>query len=224
MDGRELEMELVVSDDGSHTIRIPSLKEHYHSHKGAIQECAHVFIKMGLEQFPEDASLRIFEMGFGTGLNVLMTAINARSRSIYYKSIEAFPLDRDMISRLNYPAQIGTSEAIRLFGDIHDANWQLDVKLIENFVLHKQHTGLQELESETGFDLIYYDAFAPHAQPELWTMDVWNKLFEMMNPGGILVTYCAKGQVRRDLQSAGFDVERLPGPPGKREMLRAQKA
>lgn len=216
-------MELVVSDDGSHTILVPALEEHYHSHKGAIQESKHVFIKTGLESFPDDASLNIFEMGFGTGLNVLMTALNAKSRRFYYHSIEAFPLEESMISQLNYADQIGTKDAVLLFDGIHEASWDTEVQLTDNFVLHKQHIGLQELDSRGGFDLVYYDAFAPHAQPELWTIDVWTKLYSMMNLNGILVTYCAKGQVRRDMQAAGFKVERLPGPPGKREMLRAKR-
>lgn len=223
MENRALNPKIVQSADGSHTLRVEELKEHYHSHKGAIQESRYVFLQMGLDLFKESADIRILEVGFGTGLNALLTAIQKQRGRVHYTTLETFPLSSDLISELNYPELLKAENARELFVSIHDAPWEQDVHVCDDFILIKKNCPVQFFDSELGFDLVYYDAFAPHAQPELWGPDIWERLYSMVNSNGVLVTYCAKGQVRRDMQAAGFKVERLPGPPGKREMLRARR-
>jgi tRNA U34 5-methylaminomethyl-2-thiouridine-forming methyltransferase MnmC len=222
MEKGTLKFDLIESGDGSHTLRVEALKEHYHSHKGAMQESMHVFIKMGLGQLPARQEIAILEVGFGTGLNALLTCLKGTA-SVQYTALETNPLPRELVSRLNYPQLTGDDRASDLFLALHDAPWNASVEITAGFNLEKLTAPIETFTSHKQFDLVYYDAFAPHAQPELWTPAIWKRLIGLMNPGGVLVTYCAKGQVRRDMQSAGFQVERLEGPPGKREMLRAQK-
>lgn len=223
MEKRELKTELVESGDGSHTLKVEELKEHYHSHKGALQESLYVFIEKGLREFDQADHVSILEVGFGTGLNALLTALDQKRPSVKYCSLETFPLKWELASQLNYPKLIQDESAEKVFEDMHLAAWNSEVSLMDGFVLQKLNNSLQEFGTDLKFDLVYYDAFAPHAQPELWEPAIWEKLFNIMNNGGVLVTYCAKGQVRRDMQAAGFKVERLDGPPGKREMIRARK-
>lgn len=220
MERNKLNPELVVSEDGSHTLRIESLKENYHSHKGAIQESLYVFIEKGLEHH-DAAKLTLLEVGFGTGLNAFLAAQS--QKEIDYHTLEPFPLESSLISALNYPELVESDSRKPSFMSIHNATWNEGVNLGDSLQLHKYELGLEDFAESILFDVVFYDAFAPHAQPELWEPWVWEKLFGMMNNNGILVTYCAKGQVRRDMQAVGFEVERLPGPPGKREMLRATK-
>lgn len=215
--------EIVVSGDGSHTLKVASLKEHYHSHKGAIQESRYVFLKMGLKEFFDVSEIRVLEVGFGTGLNALLTALEDSGPAVHYTTLETYPLSFELVSQLNYPRLIEGDRVDDLFQQIHESSWGQLNQITESFFIEKRHIGLEAFESHEAFDLVYYDAFAPHAQPELWAPAIWQKLFGLLKPGGMLVTYCAKGQVRRDMQAAGFTVERLPGPPGKREMLRATK-
>lgn len=222
MEKRKLAMELVVSEDGSHTIHVPELNENYHSQNGAIQESRHVFLSMGLHQSPNEGQLNILEVGFGTGLNALLTMVECGQRKVHYVALEPYPLGDSLIQKLNYATEIG-GEAQRFYRQLHEAKWNESDELFPGFILEKRLTRLKEFTTNKVFDLVYFDAFAPLSEPELWTPDVWHKLIEMMCSGGRLVTYCAKGQVRRDMQAAGFDVERLPGPPGKREMLRCTK-
>ena len=221
MEAGKLKIELVTSEDGSHTLRIPELKEHYHSHKGALRECEHVFIKMGLEYLQENNEIRLLEVGFGTGLNALVTALRKGSQTIYYTGLEPIPLHSEIIEKLNYSTLLDNNEAHQVFQKLHHSSWNTPTEIVAGFHLEKREQKLEEFKPIHPFDLVYYDAFAPHAQPELWVPSIWEQLYDQMIPGGILVTYCAKGQVRRDMQVAGFTVERLPGPPGKREMLRA---
>lgn len=216
-------MELVVSDDGSHTLKIPALKEHYHSHRGALRESEHVFLKMGLDQFPLESSLHILEVGFGTGLNALLTALRMGKKSVHYTTLEPYPVQGKFIEALNYTKVVPETNATEVFASIHDAECGGGCPIIDGFTIQKLQCKLENFIAEQPLDLVYYDAFAPHAQPELWEPIIWQRLFAMMKDGGILVTYCAKGQVRRDMQGAGFTVERLAGPPGKREMIRATK-
>ena len=223
MEERPLNHRIVESGDGSHTLRVDNLKEHYHSHKGAIQESRHVFLKMGVASFPDDKPLRILEVGFGTGLNALLTLCDYPDRSIHYTTLEAFPLAEELVEQLNYPLQIEHPKAKQFYQQLHSLEWEKEHAISAHFSFLKHAVKLQEFHDSQHFDLIYYDAFAPHAQPELWTLEIWERLFGMLNKNGILVTYCAKGQVRRDMQTASFEVERLKGPPGKREMLRARK-
>lgn len=216
-------MELVVSDDGSHTLKIPALKEHYHSHRGALRESEHVFLRMGLDQFPSVSNVRILEVGFGTGLNALLTGLRKGKRTVHYTTLEPNPVEDEVIKVLNYTTIVPEKNAEKIFSSIHNAEWDDLSLVIDGFTIQKLQCKLEDFIAEQPLDLVYYDAFAPHAQPELWEPIIWQRLFAMMKDGGILVTYCAKGQVRRDMQGAGFTVERLPGPPGKREMIRATK-
>ncbi|GAB5539390.1 MAG: tRNA (5-methylaminomethyl-2-thiouridine)(34)-methyltransferase MnmD [Salibacteraceae bacterium] len=217
----ELIKELVISADGSHTIKVPDIKEHYHSHKGAVQESEHVFIRMGLNALGKSANVSILEVGFGTGLNALLTALNMGDRSIHYTGLEPYPLKPELLSQLNYPEVIGGNDTASLFDAIHSVPYNEPQTIKDSFILEKRQCVLQSFDTKVQFDLIYYDAFAPHAQPELWYPSIWTQLRGLMKQNALLVTYCAKGQVRRDMQSVGLEVDRLPGPPGKREMLRA---
>jgi tRNA U34 5-methylaminomethyl-2-thiouridine-forming methyltransferase MnmC len=209
-----MKRELLLTKDGSHTIAIPGMNVTYHSTHGAIQESMHVFIQAGLKNIPTE-NIRIFEMGFGTGLNALLTwqYATANNKKIYYYSVEQFPLTIKEAEGLNYDATFTTQ--------LHTAAWDKDVELDTHFTLHKSHSSLLTSVPTTTFHLIYFDAFAPDVQPELWTQSVFEKLYTLLEPGGIFVTYCCKGIVRRAMQAAGFKTEKLPGPPGKREILRA---
>ena len=208
--------------DGSSTLYTDRFKDTYHSIHGAIQESEHVFIKMGWDTVYKDKKeLHVLEMGFGTGLNTLLIALRSAQQAIpvHYTSLEAFPISKSDAASLNYGELLNASP---LFDSIHNANWNESVQISPYFNLHKKHVSILDFESrEKYFDLVLYDAFTPIAQPELWTKDVFLKLHQWMNAGGVLTTYCAKGDVRRAMKDIGFKVERLPGPPGKREMLRA---
>jgi len=222
---RQMKKEIVITKDGSHSIQIPELNVTYHSIHGAIQESMHVFIKEGVQymtdQFPNQP-LRIFEMGFGTGLNAFLTAIEAEEKNIqiHYTAIEQFPISEEEAAQLNYIEALDHKE---IFQKLHSTKWNKDVEITPKFVLRKEHDNLLSYSPSEPFTLIYYDAFAPSAQPELWTEEVFKRLYHMLTVNGILVTYCSKGDVRRAMIAAGFVVHKLPGPPGKREMLRAIK-
>ena len=214
---------LQLTADGSHTIQIDELNVTYHSKHGAIQESQHVFIDAGIRYLHEAKQLneyQILEMGFGTGLNALLTAIYSDQMDlrITYHSIEAFPLTTDEISSLNY-GNLLQQESI--FSLLHTANWNIATTIHPNFEFYKHLCKLDAFVTEEKFNLVYYDAFAPTAQPELWTVEVFEKLYHLLKPEGILVTYCSKGVVRRAMEAAGFRVTKLQGPPGKREMVRA---
>lgn len=220
-----MERKLVITADGSHSVSVPALKVTYHSVHGAIQESMHVYIEVGLNYLFANGlfkEVRILEMGFGTGLNAFLTAIEAENlkQKIYYTAVEQSPLGVDIVTTLNYPAHLGHEQ---LFKQIHDCNWGEDLWLSEYFTLRKENVTLQDFIPAERFHLIYYDAFAPAAQPELWTKEIFEKLLILLHHSGILVTYCSKGDVRRAMQTAGFTVKKLPGPPGKREILRAAR-
>lgn len=208
-----MKRELQITADGSHTVSIPDMQVTYHSRHGAIQESRHVYIEAGLMALAHNP-IRIFEMGFGTGLNALLSCMYT-SRTIYYYSVERFPLTPVETVGLNYDTT--------LLPLLHQAPWNEDVRIAPHFTLHKAHRSLLEVAPAHTFHIIYYDAFAPSAQPELWTQTVFEKLYHLLEPGGILVTYCSKGDVRRAMLGAGFTIEKLAGPPGKREMLRASR-
>lgn len=217
-------MNIEQTADGSYTLYVPELDEHYHSVKGALTESQHIFINMGLKH-SSVSSPRILEIGLGTGLNCFLTLLNAEEdkRHIHYTSIERFPLGMDVIQKLDYPSIIGRGHNADYLA-IHQAPWKEDTKLSPWFTLHKVEGDFTNYTFEKGYDIIYFDAFAPEKQPEMWEQSLFNSLYQILNEGGILTTYCAKGIVRRMLQSAGFIVERLAGPPGgKREILRATK-
>lgn len=216
-----MERRVQITADGSHTIAIPGMQVTYHSKHGAIEESKHVFIEAGL-YYPDKhrKKLSVLEMGFGTGLNALLTAIEAQQNNIdiQYHAIEAYPLSSEEKSALNHGALLNQET---IFQQLHDAPWNQPVLVHPYFSLHKHYSTLQSFQHIQAFDVIYYDAFAPSAQPELWTVTVFQQLLNLLTPGGLLVTYCSKGDVRRAMTVAGFHVTKIPGPPGKREMVRA---
>ena len=217
-------LEVQHTEDGSATLFVPELDEHYHSVKGALTESQHIFIDMGLKHSPVTFP-RILEIGLGTGLNCVLTLLEAKEsqRHIHYTGIERYPLNEEIIRKLNYPSIIG-KECEEDYFAIHQAPWEEDVCLSPWFTLHKMEGDFTHYSFEQKYDIIYFDAFAPEKQPEMWEQSLFDNLYQVLNEGGILTTYCAKGVVRRMLQTAGFKVERLPGPPGgKREILRAIK-
>lgn len=217
--------ELATTEDGSLTLFAPTFGEHYHSTHGARQESEHIFLRLGLlhrleESSMSDRPLRLFEVGLGTGLNALLTKVTVEQakRPLCYYSIERYPLEEELANQLNYSGL--PTEDLRA---IHGAPWGEDISLSPYFTLHKIQGDLTTSSFPEGLDLIYFDAFSPESQPELWEEGVFRRLFEASSPGAVLTTYCAKGEVRRRLQRAGFLVERLAGPPGKREVLRATR-
>jgi tRNA U34 5-methylaminomethyl-2-thiouridine-forming methyltransferase MnmC len=202
---------------------VPELNEHYHSIHGAVQESTIVFIRNGFEYCQADP-VNILEIGFGTGLNALLTAekcINTK-RKAFYTSIEKNPLKENLTNKLNHWTFAG-EKGKQIFDSIHSSKWGFFEKITENFDLKKLKCDLISEDIEGRFDLIYFDAFSPDKQPEMWTRDVFMKLTEVTVSKGILVTYSAKGEVKRILKSCGFNIDLLPGPPGKREMIRAIK-
>lgn len=223
-----LQPEIIITEDGSHTLYIPSLKEHYHSTFGAIAESRHVFIEAGLRQVLKNntAEINILEVGFGTGLNALLTILEARRKGyvVNYTGLEAFPLEQQIWRKLNYPGQIRDEKAEEIFHLLHQSNWNTEKEIIPGFFITKVERGLEDFQaSGMQYNLIYFDAFAPDVQPELWTDEIFRKISGMTAKDGILVTYSCKGSVRRALKAAGFEVEKIPGPKGKREMVRGVK-
>lgn len=213
----------IITEDQSMSLFHGELNETYHSTHGAITESMLVFIQNGLiPLLSVDKNLNIFEMGFGTGLNALLTLKSAPETSIYYKTIEAYPLSMDVIHQLNYTFLPGFDNYRDAFNSMHSSNWQEDVRLNNFFTLHKIKSDIRDFKVEKErYDLIYFDAFSPNVQPELWTTEVFFKMFESLKPEGVLVTYSSKGIVKQALRGTGFIVERLPGPPGKRHIVRA---
>jgi len=218
-----MSIEIIQTSDGSHSLLNTDLNETYHSHHGAVQESMHVFINHGLHFFLKDHPTevaRIFEVGFGTGLNVYLTILHCNSK-VHYTSIEAFPLSDSIWLNLNYAS---TQSEKEIFSKLHRAVWNEDQSISDNFTLRKLQTSLQLVDlTPAAFDVIYFDAFAPNKQPEMWEMPILEKVTRALVEGGVLVTYCAKGQLKRDLKSLGMQVETLTGPPGKKEMVRALK-
>lgn len=216
---------IIHSNDGSHTLFVPDMNEHYHSTHGAIQESEHVFIRAGLE-YKAHKELCVFEIGFGTGLNALLSYYFAKKYNIVisYYSIEAFPVESSIIKLLNYPEMINENDAREVFRQMHEIPWNKETAISSFFSLKKIHDRIESFQyPENIADIIYFDAFAPVKQPELWTIEIFKKMYGLLKNRGILVTYSAKGQVKRNMKEAGFTVETLPGPPGKREMTRGSK-
>lgn len=210
-----------ISEDGSATLYVPSLDEHYHSWHGAIRESMHIFINAGLEQCNKTDIINILEVGFGTGLNALLTLMHKPASTVYYHSLEKYPVPVELVSQLNYPELLGSDQLRRQFDTMHSLVWDKEHRLTDAFFITKHLCDFLDFRSDLKFNLIYFDAFGPEKQPELWTEAMFANIASMTAPGGILTTYSAKGSVRRALQAAGFKVERLPGPPGKRQMIRA---
>jgi len=218
-------MQLRITADGSHTLFLPHINESYHSMFGAITESIHVFIKEGFEYLKDYKNITILEVGFGTGLNALLTmlAAEAVNISITYHAVEYFPISPDLAHRLNYPSLLTAGDPKGFLKMLHDAPWNDTVSLTQTFALHKIREDFTSFNPGFTYDLIYYDAFAPDKQPEMWRKDIFERLFKHLNAGGVLTTYCVKGEVKRMLKEAGFTIEKLPGPPGKREMLRGTR-
>lgn len=216
--------QLIITSDGSHSFYVPDLDETYHSKHGAIQEAYHVFIKSGLEQI-KNQELAILEIGFGTGLNAFITFLEGQKnkKTIHYTGVEAFPLQEEEIKHLNYVAELNAEKYKSIFKRLHSIKWNKTTALTPNFFLEKKLLTFDKISDVNQYHLIYFDAFGPRVQPELWTEAIFTKMYQALLPKGILVTYSAKGSVRRALLAVGFTVEKIPGPPGKREMLRAVK-
>lgn len=214
---------LILTSDGSHTIYVPELDEHYHSIHGAVQESSFIFISNGFKTCNADP-LCILEIGFGTGLNALLTAVEGLkgNRIINYTSLEKFPLGKEITDSLNHSLFAG-AEGKEIYERIHAAKWNEMINICPNFNIMKIRTDLTEQKPSGIFDLIYFDAFGPDKQPEMWTPEIFGSIAAVTRKNGILVTYSAKGQVKRNLKSCGFGVTLLQGPPGKRQMIRAVK-
>jgi tRNA U34 5-methylaminomethyl-2-thiouridine-forming methyltransferase MnmC len=216
-------VQLIETSDGSHTIYVPELDEHYHSIHGAVQESSFIFIGNGFDTCYAEP-LNILEIGFGTGLNALLTAIRGLEgkRVINYTSLEKYPLDNEIIGSLNHYMFAG-EEGPEIFKRIHAAAWNTMVDICQNFNLEKTQTDLTKETPSGMYNLIYFDAFGPDKQPEMWTPEIFKSIAAVTARNGILVTYSAKGEVKRNLKACGFEVNLLPGPPGKRQMIRAVK-
>jgi len=214
-----------ITSDGSHTLYIKELDETYHSKHGAIQEAEHVFVKAGLDCF-DQSEMSVLEIGFGTGLNAFLTLLYAHKNNnvINYTGLEAFPLDVELTSQLNYTTQLNSSNDEKtLFNKLHSCSWDEKHVIDAHFSLTKIHHKMDAYFPIKEFNIIFFDAFGPNIQPDMWTKEVFVKMYESLVEGGVLVTYCAKGSVKRTLKEVGFELESLPGPPGKREMSRAIK-
>lgn len=224
-----MESTLVITEDGSHSLFNKTLNEHYHSTHGAIQESNHVFIDAGLHFInnnnKQGNSINILEVGLGTGLNAFLTLLEAQKNAIKiaYTAVEAFPISISLADQLNYVEQLHEQKNQAHFDNIHSCEWGNSIKFSDHFNFMKIKDTLQTVNLTTLFDLIYFDAFAPDVQPDMWTEEVFTKLYNATSINGALVTYCAKGVVKRTLKKVGYTVESIPGPPGKREMVRAIK-
>ena len=218
--------EIIITGDGSTSLYHPDLDETYHSRHGAVRESMHVFIDKGLHKVMEDSpsQISILEIGMGTGLNVWLTLMESEQAGIpiTLTTLEPFPLDKEVLQGLNYVEDHSKSDTDAFF-EVHEAQWEQPVELSKYFTLIKTRKTLQEFESELSYDLVYYDAFAPAKQLEMWDLSLIQKVSTWCNPRAVFVTYCAMGQLKRDLATAGFEVETLPGPPGKREMVRGTR-
>ncbi|MEM1001883.1 MAG: tRNA (5-methylaminomethyl-2-thiouridine)(34)-methyltransferase MnmD [Bacteroidota bacterium] len=226
-----MKRKIITTSDGSKTIQIEDWNEQYHSIHGALQEANHVFIKHGLLFFcsefiseSHEKSINVLEIGFGTGLNAFLTLIKAEELAIKinYTGVEAYPVSKEELTQLDYADFISPNHRF-YFESMHHINWEKRLVISPVFSLLKQEKFFKDISDQNEFDLIYFDAFGARVQPGLWTESIFEKMFTALRDNGVLVTYSAKGSVRRAMEAVGFKVERLPGPPGKREMLRAQK-
>lgn len=221
-----MDRHFVVTADGSHSLFVPALNEHYHSRHGAVQESLHVFMQMGWEALPPDLEpLHILEIGFGTGLNAFLACLRAEAqgRQVIYSSVEAYPLSETEYQQLNYAELLLQPQAAATLQQMHSSPWETPMKVNSHFLLTKLQARIEDFLPTAPVHLIFFDAFAPEKQPELWSREVFDRMFAQLLPGGLLVTYCVKGDVKRALKAAGFRLKKVPGPPGKREMLQAWK-
>lgn len=220
-----MKRQIITTKDGSKTLYLPDLYEHYHSNHGALQEAMHVFIRSGWDEMKKD-QINILEVGFGSGLNAIIT-VNASlkdNKKVYYAGLEAFPVTQEEVDLLGYADLEEIAPVKSDFYKMHSTKWDVPQEINELFTLEKIQQKMEDfIPEKESFDLIYFDAFGPRAQPFMWTNEVLSKMYNALSTNGVFVTYCAKGDVRRSLISLGFEVEKIPGPPGKREMLRARK-
>jgi tRNA U34 5-methylaminomethyl-2-thiouridine-forming methyltransferase MnmC len=219
-------MYLIETDDGSHSIHSAKYGVNYHSTHGAIAESQHIFINAGLRHKAAiQKEIAILETGFGTGLNAFMTLLESEKRNLQvsYIGVEIFPLEAAQYVALNYPEKLNVLERKEDLLRMHTCDWEKKLPFSENFSFEKRKTPIEFVAFENTFDIIYFDAFAPQEQPELWDGNVINRMYKALKSDGILLTYCAQGEFKRTLKKAGFQVERLPGPVGKREITRATK-
>jgi tRNA U34 5-methylaminomethyl-2-thiouridine-forming methyltransferase MnmC len=219
-----LKREILQTLDGSTTIHLTDWNESYHSKHGAIQEAYHVFIKNGLSLF-QGKSISILEIGFGTALNTFITFLESQkaSQTIDYVGVEAYPISVEEVLQMNYVSELDAEKVRPIFEIMHESNWEEKIAIAPNFSLTKRKQFFHEISDENQFDLIYFDAFGYRVQPELWSTEIFEKMYKALKVNGILVTYAARGVVKRSMIEVGFTVEKLAGPPGKREMFRATK-
>ncbi|MFV5701955.1 MULTISPECIES: tRNA (5-methylaminomethyl-2-thiouridine)(34)-methyltransferase MnmD [Flavobacterium] len=219
-----MKREIIQTLDGSTTIHLQEWDECYHSKHGAIQEAQHVFIKNGLSLF-QNRQISILEIGFGTGLNAFITFLEARkmNQSIDYVGVEAYPISAEEVVSMNYVDELNAGSESAVFKKMHESNWGEQIVLSNDFLLTKRKQFFEEIDDLEKFDLIYFDAFGYRVQPELWSTEIFKKMYNSLKPKGVLVTYAARGVVKRSMIEVGFTVEKLEGPPGKREMFRAKK-
>lgn len=219
-----MERQITITGDGSVTIHLPEMNESYHSKFGAIQEAVHVFIKNGLT-LTQGRPIAILEIGFGTGLNAFITYLESlkSGQVIQYTGIEAYPVAIEEAAQLNYVSQLHADNEQHAFDRMHNEEWEKQISINDSFTLVKRKEMFQDIEDEDKYDLIYFDAFGYPSQPELWSAAIFRKMYDALKKDGILVTYACRTVIRKAMIEAGFTVKKLPGPPGKREMLRAIK-
>ena len=219
-----MKREIIITDDGSTTIRIPDWDENYHSTHGAIQEAKHVFIKNGLNLFQKQDSISILEIGFGTGLNAFITFLETLTKDkVNYVGIEAYPISEEEIAQMNYVTELQATQYQAVFDKMHSCDWESQQNITDNFILTKRKQFFQDIDDKEQYDLIYFDAFGFPLQPELWSEAIFKKMYDALLPKGTLVTYACRSSIKNAMLSVGFSIEKLPGAPGKREMLRATK-
>lgn len=219
-----MKREIIITNDGSTTIHIPDWNENYHSTHGAIQEAKHVFIKNGLDLLQNQKSISILEIGFGTGLNAFITFLETLDKEkVNYVGVEAYPISTEEIAQMNYVSELQATQYQVIFDKMHSCDWESQQNITNNFILTKRRQFFQDIDDKEQYDLIYFDAFGFPLQPELWSEVIFKKMFDALLPNGILVTYACRSSIKNAMLSVGFSIEKLPGAPGKREMLRAIK-
>ena len=219
-----MKREIVITGDGSTTIRIPDWNENYHSSHGAIQEAKHVFVTHGLDVFQNQHEISILEIGFGTGLNAFITFLETLTKDkVNYVGVEAYPISAAEVAQMNYVSELKAAPYATNFEKMHASDWEHEIAITTQFNLTKRKQFFQDINDKNQYHLIYFDAFGYPLQPELWSEAIFVKMYEALLPGGVLVTYACRSVIKNAMLAAGFSIEKLPGAPGKREMLRATK-
>lgn len=219
-----MKREIIITSDGSTSIHLPEWEESYHSKHGAIQEAQHVFIKNGLS-LCKGQSVSVLEIGFGTGLNAFITFLESQknNQNINYVGVEGFPISPEEVLQMNYVDQLNANQFESEFKIMHTSDWEENVTISDTFRLTKRKQLFNDINDKNQFDIIYFDAFGYRVQPELWSVKIFTKMFEALKKDGVLVTYACRGPIKNAMKEAGFKIEKLAGPPGKREMLRGWK-